>query len=137
MVTMGCDSLTIIAVDVYKDKLNELEKTLRHVFPDDDIVTFADPLFAAKYGVRNKVDMVFTEILMGGLGGLTIASMIRERNRKARVVFVADADKFKDNARDAGYDDYLVRPVTAEMIAEINNKKTRRNNHGNQESINQ
>lgn len=110
--------MKILALDVFENKLTELVSCLRCIYPQAEIVSFTDPFYAAKYGINHKVDMVFTEIFMGGLGGITVAGMIRNSNKQALVVFLADTEKYRNESKEISHSTYLVRPVTANVIRE-------------------
>ncbi len=69
-----------------------------------------------------EIDVCFTKVKMRSVSGIQIAQKLREKNARARIVFVSDTDEYALDAWRCGINDYLLEPVTMEKIQQsINN----------------
>ncbi len=83
---------------------------------------FVNPVDALdKLGSLNA-DVIFTDVVMPGMDGMTLANRVQQMDRPVRVVFVSGHDKYAVDAFEAGALDYLLKPVTQERL-----RKTLRN----------
>ncbi len=108
--------MTILAVDNYIHRLNQLTADLRLVFPGERVIGFTDPLLAAQYGFNNPVDLLFSEINMRGMDGLTLSKGIHKQNGHMRVIFTSDEDEHTQAIEDKIIAGCLTRPVTEKSI---------------------
>jgi len=70
-------------------------------------------------------DLIFMDIMMPGMDGITVARRIRElpTDKWAPIVFLSAPDQMRDIVRglEAGGDDYLVKPASSQILrAKIN-----------------
>lgn len=65
-----------------------------------------------------EYDVVFLDIAMPGLSGIDLAKEIREGARPPWIVFVTAYDDFAVKAFEARALDYILKPITAERVAE-------------------
>ncbi len=82
---------------------------------DDYDVRVANDGETALESVDDDVDVVLLDRRMPGLSGDEVLSRIRERDLATRVAMVTAVDPDFDVV-DMGFDDYLVKPVTAEEL---------------------
>ena len=61
---------------------------------------------------NNSVDIVFMDIMMPGMDGMTVCEKIRERNASMVIVFVTDMAQFAVRGYKVDATDYIVKPVT-------------------------
>lgn len=108
--------MKIMAVDTEQSSLNHLLSLLREVCPDSEVAAFCNPMLAVKYGINQPLDLVFTEIPMRGVDGLTLTKLIREHRPEVRTVFVTGSDRYGVDAVRARADGYLIKPVTKEAL---------------------
>lgn len=64
----------------------------------------------------DKIDICFTEVLMGTGTGFQIAKEVRYRNREAHIVLIAPDDRFALDAWNVHFNDYLIEPPSLESI---------------------
>jgi len=91
-------------------------KTLLAEFPQIDIIgLFQDPQSALTYWQEHDVDVVFTDIHMPNLDGL---SLIKERKAaQTAVVFTTAHSEFAAEAFELEALDYLLKPISPERLA--------------------
>ena len=120
--------MTDIAVLVADDE--ELERrALKKIIHEMNIYSII--LYEAENGrevleqiQRRKIDIVLLDIKMPGLDGIKIAKQIRMVSPSTHIIFVTAFSEF-DYAREAvhlGVEEYLVKPVSGEMIQGILDK---------------
>ena len=61
-------------------------------------------------------DVVFLDIVMPGINGMTIANRLLNRSRPIGVVFVSAHAKYAVEAFEAGALDYLLKPVSEDRL---------------------
>ena len=64
-------------------------------------------------------DFIFLDIDMKGISGIDTARLLRQRDRKAKIIYVTAYDDFKDYAFAVHAFAYLVKPVDKEKIQSI------------------
>ena len=120
--------MTDIAVLVADDE--ELERrALKKIIHEMNIYSIV--LYEAENGrevleqiQRRKIDIVLLDIKMPGLDGVKIAKQIKMVSPSTHIIFVTAFSEF-DYAREAvhlGVEEYLVKPVSGEMIQGILDK---------------
>jgi PAS domain S-box-containing protein len=87
-------------------------------------VRVAHDAMAALEAVRvNAPDLMLVDIGLPGMDGYELARSIRQESRLASVVLVAltgyGRDEDKRKAREAGFDDHLVKPLTPETLQKL------------------
>lgn len=115
--------MKIVAVDNVSQRLKELEKTIRKVFPDDMVSPFTDPMLAAKYGVRHNVDIIIAERKMPRMDGFEMVDVIQRFNRNIKIYLIKEPHESLDGMNDAGVAGWLNRPVIEETLREITTPK--------------
>ena len=66
--------------------------------------------FIEKY--KAGYDLIFMDIMMPGMDGMTVCEKIRERNASMVIVFVTDMAQFAVRGYKVDATDYIVKPVT-------------------------
>ena len=87
----------------------------------DEVIEAADAKEALSMLDRFKIDIVFLDINMPGIDGLSLAGMIKEKNTKIRIVMISGYDYFEylQTAIRLGVDDYLLKPVSKSDIERL------------------
>jgi len=83
---------------------------------------FVNPADALNQLDSLNADVIFTDVVMPGMDGMTLAHRVQRMDWPVRVVFVSGYDKYAVDAFEAGALDYLLKPVTQERL-----RKTLRN----------
>ena len=60
-----------------------------------------------------RVDLIISDIMMPGIDGFKLASMVREQDKTVPILFTSSRDDFssKEKGFRIGIDDYMVKPV--------------------------
>lgn len=115
-------SLTVLAVDDEPPALDELAYLLRADERVAEVRTAGDAT-AALRTLRSDdnggaVDVVFVDIRMPGLDGLELAHVLSAFAQPPAVVFVSAHDDRAVDAYAVGAVDYLLKPLSAQRLAE-------------------
>jgi len=115
-------ALSVLAVDDEPPALDELAFLLRADALVGDVRTAADATAALRLlrsgDATAAVDVVFLDIRMPGLDGLELARVLSAFAEPPTVVFVSAHDDRALDAYDVGAVDYLLKPLSAERLAE-------------------
>ncbi|PIE01771.1 MAG: two-component system response regulator [Acidobacteria bacterium] len=86
---------------------------------------FMDPIRAAAYAKRNKLDIAFIDYLMPEVNGIQLIEMIRKTHPEIPIVMITGEDDFanlKLDAMEAGATEYMYKPLnTFEFGARVKN----------------
>ena len=66
--------------------------------------------------IGETIDVCFTKVKMRSISGIQIAHKLREKNGRIKIVFIADTDEYALDAWKCGVNDYLLEPITREII---------------------
>jgi len=115
-------ALSVLAVDDEPPALDELAFLLRADALVGEVRTAADATAALRLlrsgDATAAVDVVFLDIRMPGLDGLELARVLSAFADPPTVVFVSAHDDRALDAYDVGAVDYLLKPLSAERLAE-------------------
>jgi len=78
--------------------------------------TFLDPLEAYDYARENPLDIVFMDISMPEVDGMSLTARLRAHDQAIHIVFVTGYDEYAVQAFDMNALDYLMKPVTTERV---------------------
>lgn len=108
---------TILVVD----KECGTRESVRFILGDFYNVRFAASRQEAMEAIdEDKIDLVFLDILMPGLGGLAILREIKKRSEAGVVILTAIKDmKMVVNAMQLGAADYLIKPFDANELRRV------------------
>lgn len=115
VVVAGERSATRVSALVVDDEAparNELSSELRNAFGVTHVGTARNSGEAMRHLQRRRFDVVFTEIMIGGLNGLEVASVLCQFASPPAVVFVTARDEYAVRAFEVGACDYLLKPVS-------------------------
>src|SRR4030095_12348204 len=111
----------VLVVDDNPDAVETLSilLQLRH----NDVLTAVDGLGAVEAAAAFQPDLILLDIGLPKLNGYDAARRIREQRQDNRVVIVAmtgwGQEEDKRKSKEAGFDQHLVKPVQANMLAEL------------------
>ncbi|GEM_PF-4238316 len=97
----------------FRDKFirRELVRLISERYPNSQAEVFNDPLMAARSVYVDPVDVVII-----GLEGIKLISMLKKRGEGIRVVILAENDSHRDDAYSLGADAYISMPVKSDEL---------------------
>lgn len=110
--------MLIFAIDDDPQALRRLRRTLEKAAPEAEIAAFARgeaALDAVDRGTRP--DIVFSDVRMPGMDGLTLAERLRERVPRLKIVLATAHPEYALEAMRLHIDGYIVKPVSPERVA--------------------
>lgn len=102
-----------IIVDDEPRAIELLEKYLSHFSQIELIGTFRNGLKAFEFMSTNKVDLIFLDINMPHLSGLSLSRMI---DNDTKVIFTTAYSEYAVESYDVKAVDYLLKPITFERF---------------------
>lgn len=108
--------MTILLVEDQQSELIHLKKYVRECYPKDTIMEFNNAATALNYIMEHPVQMLFTGIQMKQVSGFALSEAVKENDRYAKVIFIADNQEYALAARKAYINDYLIKPITLESV---------------------
>ena len=113
--------MRILAVDDEELQLLRLEKSIRDVLPEADVVSFTNPVKAYEDTKDVDIDIAFLDIEMPGLNGIQLAKKLKGNNPMINIIFVTAYDNYGLDAMRLHASGYVSKPVSEEKIKkEIN-----------------
>lgn len=112
--------MRIFAIDDEPKMLRLLQDAIREAEPAAEIHAFsgAADVMAALSDPEMRPDVVFSDIELPGMSGLTLAMKIKEAAPDTRIVFVTGYDQYALEAYRMHAHGYVMKPVDAEAIRE-------------------
>lgn len=110
-------------VEDQKIILKGIEKMFRH-FCQDEIFPFSDPMEAYRKLSLLHPDVIFTDIVMEGLDGLTLLRSASKALPRCRFVIISGFANFEyaRQAIDLKVDSYLLKPIERSALEEVYHK---------------
>ena len=111
--------MKIFAIDDEKAMLEALHDAIIAAEPDAEVLDFkrAKPALAA-IEEMGAPDVVFSDIELPGVDGITLAAKIKEAAPNAKIVFVTAFPSYALDAYRIHVDGFVVKPVEADRIRE-------------------
>lgn len=110
--------MNIILIDDVQEDLEALETSVKEIIKDADINSFSREREAIRYAKTAPVDIIFLEIQMKRIDGITIAKRLSERYPRVNIIFCTGSLDYTMEALDVYCSAYLVKPITPEKIAD-------------------
>jgi len=85
--------MRIFAVDDEASSLFFLKEAIEEALPDAEITTFDDPTALLTAFREAPADLVFCDIEMPEIGGLELASLLKEIQPELNIIFVTGYDE--------------------------------------------
>lgn len=110
--------MKILAVDDEKIALEGLERAIKNAAPGSEVYGFRRPDEALEFCENNKCDVAFLDIEMRGSNGIEAAESLKKINPLINIIFTTGYDSYGIDAFRLHASGYIMKPVTAEKIAE-------------------
>jgi two-component system LytT family response regulator len=114
----GGPGLRVLAVDDVGPALDELRRLLTGSPDVADVAVAGDPLTALRLIQAAPLDVVFLDISMPAMDGMELATLLARMTDPPAVVFVTAYEEHAASAYRIGAVDYLLKPVSAERLAD-------------------
>jgi len=114
--------MNILICDDICDEAAKLEKIIKESGFEANYIFFdngADALAYIKSGI--KVNVCFLDIIMPGMKGTELASLLRKANYSGEIVFLSTSNDYAAEAFEVGAFFYLVKPPNAQKVAKVLN----------------
>ena len=108
--------MTILTVDPELNDLKALTQSLSRLYPEDEVVSFSDPLMALQYAEHQPIDVLYAAADMKRLAGTVLAQRLREKQPLLRVFLVAADEAYRLDALQIKADGYLIKPISVSDI---------------------
>lgn len=105
-----------VTVDDEKLILEDFVSMLEEMEEIDEVNGFTDGNKAMEYIKNNDVDVIFLDIKMRGMDGLTMAEKILEIKPKSNIIFLTAYDEYGLDAIRMHASGYLVKPAIEEEV---------------------
>lgn len=86
---------------------------------------FENPIDSLKYLQENKVDIVFLDINMPELDGMSLGKILTKLNPNIKIIFITAYRDYAAEAFEIKAFDYLLKPYSEKRITEVLNNLTR------------
>ena len=110
--------MNIIAVDDEHFALTSIENAIKRVVPDYTLSCFDTPGKAVSYAKKNRVDIAFLDIEIGGMNGLQLAKGLKDIYSKTNVIFTTGHSQYAVDAYAIHACGYLMKPVSTKAVVE-------------------
>ena len=108
--------MKFLAVDDENIQLLKLVDAIKEVAPDNEVVTFHNPLEVLEYPEVASFDVAFLDIEMPGMNGVELAKRLKEVNPSINIIFVTGYTEYALDAYSLHASGYLTKPITSERI---------------------
>lgn len=116
--------MKVVCVDDEKIMLDGIMKTCREIPEIDEVIGFRKPMEALDYVQKNEADIIFLDIDMPVLDGMTLARKIKKIRPTLQIIFTTGYSDFAVEAFKMKATGYLLKPVKkTDIIQEIDSLK--------------
>lgn len=113
--------LKVIIADDETDALEVLSNIISDTGTADIVASVGDPLKIESLVNKFRPDVLFLDIKMPGLNGLSLARNLREYNYNLKIVIVTAYDKYMSEAIKLNVYSYLLKPVDRSELTDLLN----------------
>ena len=110
--------MIFVTADSCRSQLEGLTQLLVSVFPGSTIYQHTDLCRVPHDVLNNNVDAVFLEAEMDKTNGLDFVQMLRRQKSNLPVFVISKNEALREEAVEAGVNDYFVQPVTEQQLLE-------------------
>ena len=112
--------MCIFAIDDEPKMLRMLQEAIQEAEPEAEIYGFstAADVTEALQNLGKQPDVVFSDIELPGMSGLTLAAKLKEAVPNVRIIFVTGYDQYALEAYRVHAHGYIMKPVDAAAIRE-------------------
>ena len=108
--------MTFVTADSYRTQLERLTQLLVSAFPGSTVYQHTDLCRVPHDILNNKVDAVFLETEVDESNSLDFVRMLRRQKKSLPVFIISQAENLREEAAEAGVNDYFVQPVTEQQL---------------------
>ncbi|MEM9300240.1 MAG: response regulator transcription factor [Bacteroidota bacterium] len=102
-----------VIVDDEPKAIHLIEDYCSHVSSIEVVATFRGALKAFEFVSRNSIDIIFLDINMPELSGMSLAKMLDPR---VKVIFTTAYSEYATESYDVGAVDYLLKPISLDRF---------------------
>lgn len=128
---LGWEGKKIIIIAVCDDDFNDRDKICKAVEAylqirgiDGKVLGYdsAEKLNSVLESKRLKFDIVFLDIIMSDMDGMTCARLIRQQDKLVRIVFLTSSTDYVYEGYEVDATAYLVKPINTDKLAVVIDK---------------
>ena len=108
--------MIFVTADSCRSQLEGLTQRLVSALPGSTIYQHTDLCHVLRDVLNNHVDAVFLEAEMDKMDSLEFVQMLRRKKSKLPIFMIAQTEERREEALEAGANDYFVRPVTEQQL---------------------
>ena len=108
--------MKILLVDDEELQLIRLEKVLRKLLPDSELLCYSNPKKAYDENIENNIDIAFLDIEMPVINGILLAKKFKKINPKINIIFVTAYNDYALQAYNIHASGYVMKPVNENKI---------------------
>ncbi len=108
--------MKIAIVDDERPSRSELCYFVKKFLPEAELLDADCGTKAVELAAAHKIDIFFLDINLGDISGITLATMLRQAQPNAAVVFSTAYDTYALQAFDLGAADYIMKPYNESRV---------------------
>ncbi|MCR5468041.1 MAG: response regulator [Lachnospiraceae bacterium] len=108
--------MKVMCVDDEQLSLDLIMDNCRQIDCIGEVVGFDDPLEALDYAKNHHFDVIFLDIDMPGMDGITLAQKLREMYSRINVIMTTAYTEYALDAFNNDCSGYLIKPITKDAI---------------------
>ena len=108
--------MIFVVADREHSRLEELTMLLLSTFPGSTVYQHTDLCRVAHDVLNHKVDAIFLETEVDESNSLDFVRMLRRQKKSLPVFIISQAENLREEAAEAGVNDYFVQPVTEQQL---------------------
>ena len=108
--------MIFVTADSCRTQLERLTQLLVSAFPGSTVYPHTDLCRVPHDILNNKVDAVFLETEVDESNSLDFVRMLRRQKKSLPVFIISQAENLREEAAEAGVNDYFVQPVTEQQL---------------------
>lgn len=112
----GGMNMLIVAIDDEQLARENLEDCIRKAVPKAEVVSFDNGEDSLEYVKKHPVDIVFSDIEIGTINGVNLATMMKQYAPKINIVFTTGYSDYLSDAFALHASGYILKPITEEKI---------------------
>lgn len=112
-------SIRVIIVDNSEELLEKLKGILKEIEEVELLGSFSEAIAAMQYAEKNPVDLVFSDVVMPDISGITLAAKLYRLPKPPEVVLLSGIPGFSLEAWKIQAFGFIIKPYTRQQIAEM------------------
>lgn len=110
--------MRILLVDDEKLQLSRLEAAVKAVFPEEETLSFTNPLAALEECKDKPIDIAFLDIEMPVINGIGLAKRLKALYPTVNIIFVTAYDNYALESYKLHASGYVLKPVNKAKVKE-------------------